>query len=50
LIAAIDGRRSLQEIAQATGTDPIGMGALWSRVERELSDYGLLVYSSILRR
>lgn len=50
LIAAIDGRRSLQEIAQATGTDPIGMGALWSRVERELGDHGLLVYSSILRR
>ena len=50
LIPPIDGRRSLQEIAQATGTDPIGMGALWSRVERELSDYGLLVYSSILRR
>ena len=50
LIAAIDGRRSLQEIAQATGTDPIGMGALWSRVERDLGDHGLLVYSSILRR
>lgn len=50
LIAAIDGRRSLQEIAQASGTDPIGMGALWSRVERELSGHGLLVYSSILRR
>jgi len=50
LIAAIDGRRSLQEIAQATGTDPIGMGALWSRAERALGDHGLLVYSSILRR
>ncbi|WP_080456700.1 class I SAM-dependent methyltransferase [Roseovarius sp. A-2] len=50
LIAAVDGRRSLQEIAQATGTDPIGMGALWSRIERELGDHGLLVYSSILRR
>ena len=50
LIAAIDGRCSLQEIAAATGTDPIGMGALWSRIERELGDHGLLVYSSILRR
>ncbi|MGX0878597.1 SAM-dependent methyltransferase [Roseovarius sp. MBR-154] len=50
LIAAVDGRRSLQEIATATGTDPIGMGALWSKVERELGDHGLLLYSSILRR
>ena len=50
LIAAVDGRRSLQEIAAATGTDPIGMGALWSRIERELGDFGLLLYSSILRR
>src|SRR6056297_2150064 len=50
LIAAVDGRRSLQEIATVTGTDPIGMGALWSCVERELGDHGLLLYSSILRR
>jgi len=50
LIAAVDGRRSLQEIAQAAKIDPIGMGALWSRIERELGDHGLLLYSSILRR
>lgn len=50
LITAVDGRRSLAEIAAATGTDPIGMGALWTRIERELADFGLLLYSSILRR
>ena len=50
LVAAIDGRRSLAEIAAVTGTDPIGMGALWARIERELGDYGLLLYSAILRR
>jgi len=50
LIAAVDGRRSLQEIAQAAKIDPIGMGALWSWIEREMGDHGLLLYSSILRR
>lgn len=49
LLAAIDGRRSLAEIAQATGTDPIAFGSLWAQVERDLADYGLLLYSSILR-
>ncbi len=50
LIAAVDGRRSLSEIATATGTDPLAMGALWARIERALGDYGLMLYSSILRR
>jgi hypothetical protein len=49
LLAAIDGRRSLTEIAQATGTDPIAFGSLWARIERDLADHGLLLYSSILR-
>ena len=49
LIAAVDGRRSLSGIATATGIDPIGMAALWSRIERELGDWGLLLYSGILQ-
>ena len=49
LIAAIDGRRSLEDIAKATGTDPIGMGALWARIEAALGGWGLLLYSGILR-
>lgn len=49
LLAAIDGRRSLTEIAQATNTDPIAMGSLWAQIEREVGDHGLLLYSGILR-
>ena len=49
LIAAIDGRRSLVEIAAATKTDPIGMGATWTKIETELVSWGMLLYSGILR-
>lgn len=49
LLAAIDGRRSLSQIAQASGTDPIAFGSLWARIERDLGDHGLLLFSSILR-
>ncbi len=49
LIAAIDGRRSLTDIAATTRTDPIGMGATWARIEAELTGWGLMVYSGILR-
>ncbi len=49
LIAAIDGRRTLNEIATATKTDPISMGATWARVEAELAGWGILLYSGILR-
>ncbi|WP_299851738.1 bifunctional 2-polyprenyl-6-hydroxyphenol methylase/3-demethylubiquinol 3-O-methyltransferase UbiG [uncultured Roseovarius sp.] len=49
LIAAIDGRRSLTQIAAVTKTDPIGMGAIWARIEAELTAWGMLLYSGILR-
>ena len=49
LIAAVDGRRSLAEIAQAARLDPMQAGALWAPVERELGDWGLLLYSGLLR-
>ncbi|KGM89234.1 Methylase involved in ubiquinone/menaquinone biosynthesis [Roseovarius mucosus DSM 17069] len=49
LLAAIDGRRSLSQIAQASGIDPIAFGSLWARIERDLGDHGLLLFSSILR-
>ena len=49
LIAAIDGRRSLTDIAAITKTDPIGMGANWSKIEAELVGWGMLLYSGILR-
>lgn len=50
LIAAIDGRRSLAGIARHTRMDPISMGAIWARIEAELTGWGALLYSSILAR
>ncbi|MEB8388724.1 class I SAM-dependent methyltransferase [Rhodobacteraceae bacterium KMM 6894] len=49
VIAAIDGRRDLTQIAAAARLDPIQMGAVWSKIERELGDWGLLLFSRILR-
>ena len=49
LIAAIDGRRTLTEIAAATGQDPISFGAAWSKIEAQLMPWGMLLYSSVLR-
>jgi len=47
--AAIDGRRSLQDIAAHTGMDPITFGGLWAQVEKALLPWGMLVYSTVLR-
>jgi len=49
LIAAIDGRRTLDEIAARTGADPIAFGAAWGKVEARLAPWGMLLYSSIMR-
>ncbi|QFT94015.1 hypothetical protein FIU86_14290 [Roseovarius sp. THAF9] len=49
VIAAIDGRRNLQEIAAQTGLDPISFGGLWTQVEKALLPWGLLIYSNVLR-
>ena len=49
LLAAVDGRRSLSEIAAAARADPIGFGALWGKVEARLAPGGMLLYSSVLR-
>ena len=48
LIAAINGRRSLAQIAQATGQDPIAMGAVWGKIDTKLQPWGLLLYSNLL--
>jgi hypothetical protein len=47
LIAAIDGRRSLAQIAQAARVDPLAFGGLWAPVERELVAWGLMLYSGL---
>ncbi|MEM7599743.1 MAG: class I SAM-dependent methyltransferase, partial [Pseudomonadota bacterium] len=49
LIAAIDGRRPLTDIAATAGLDPISFGAAWSRIEAQLAPWGMLLYSSVLR-
>ncbi|MEM7731380.1 MAG: class I SAM-dependent methyltransferase [Pseudomonadota bacterium] len=49
VLAAIDGRRSLADIATATGQDPISFGTLWAKIEAQLSPWGMLLFSSVLR-
>lgn len=49
LLAGIDGRRSLSEIAQGASIDPITFGTGWAQVHKALEPWGLLLYSSLLR-
>ena len=46
---AIDGRRTLGEIAAAARLDPIAFNTVWGPVSRRLVTYGLLWYSTLLR-
>ncbi len=48
-LAFIDGRRNLQEIAQAARTDWLAFGPIWSALSARLSQHGLLYYSTLLR-
>lgn len=50
LIAGIDGRRRLAEIAAGARVDPLAFGALWSKVDAGFAPWGLLHYSGLLRR
>ncbi|MFW2542134.1 class I SAM-dependent methyltransferase [Primorskyibacter sp. 2E107] len=47
ILAGIDGRRSLAQIASGAGLDPLAFGMIWTKVERDLVDWGLLLYSSL---
>ncbi len=49
LLARIDGRRSLAEIAAAEQLDGLALGALWRPAERALTGQGLLLYSRLFR-
>ncbi len=49
LIAAINGRRNLSEIAAQAQFDPLSFGAAWGPVDRALTGWGLLHYSGIAR-
>lgn len=48
LIAAIDGRSSLGQMAARGGGDAIASGAAWAEVEARLAPWGMLLYSSVL--
>jgi len=49
LVAGIDGRRTLAQIAGAARLDPLAFGTLWAQVDRELGGFGLLLYSGLGR-
>lgn len=49
LIAAINGQRSLAEIAAQTRSDVFAFAALWQRIEDALSPWGVLLYSDLLK-
>lgn len=45
LIATADGRRSLAQIAQVVQMDPMRFAALWGRIDRAFTAWGLLHYT-----
>ncbi|MGF1501595.1 MAG: class I SAM-dependent methyltransferase [Paracoccaceae bacterium] len=45
LIARIDGRQTLGQIAEALGLDWVAFGAAWAPVHRELTGFSILHYS-----
>ncbi len=47
LIAAIDGRRSLAEIASGARLDPLRFWQLWQPLEAAFAPWGLLLYSDL---
>jgi len=49
LIAGVNGRNTLAEIAGSAGMGAFEFGATWRAASKPLSDYGLLLYSGLLR-
>jgi SAM-dependent methyltransferase len=49
VLAAIDGRQNLGQIAAAVQMDPLAFNALWGRISAELTAWGLLLYSGLGR-
>lgn len=48
-LAQINGRRSLTEIAAATGTDWFAFAPIWAGVSTGLTGHGVMYYSQLLR-
>lgn len=49
-VAAVNGLRSLGDLARGAKLDPIAFNAVWAPVERALCGYGLMHYSRLLAR
>jgi SAM-dependent methyltransferase len=50
VLARIDGRATLEEIARAAGGDWFALAPEWGRLSVALTAYGVLMYSGLLRR
>jgi SAM-dependent methyltransferase len=50
VIARIDGRHTLDEIARGAGADWFALAPAWGKLSDAMSAYGLLMYSGLLRR
>ena len=48
VLAAIDGKTPVAQIARKAGVDPIAFNALWPRLSGELLRFGIMVYSRLL--
>ncbi|MGR3436759.1 MAG: class I SAM-dependent methyltransferase [Shimia sp.] len=49
LVARVNGRRTLAEIAAAAGTDPVAFAAIWGKAHDALTHVGALTYSRLYR-
>lgn len=45
----VDGRATLEEIAQKSGLDPVAFASIWRPLSEALTKYGLMFYSRLLR-
>lgn len=45
----VDGRTSLEEIAEKSGLDPVAFSSIWRPLSEALTKYGLMFYSRLLR-
>ncbi|EIE49482.1 methyltransferase [Salipiger aestuarii] len=50
VLAAIDGRRDLSQIATTARLDPLAFGTVWGRIDAALAPWGLLHYSGLMRQ
>jgi SAM-dependent methyltransferase len=50
VLARIDGRATLDEIAKAAGTNWFALAPAWGKLSEAMTAYGVLMYSGVLRR